>query len=222
MTETLTAIITALVSSITVLASIWYKDYLSKHSHNSKLSIQDKGMFYLEMDKTCNIIRESLNADGSYLAYFHNGGSFSNGISMDKFTVVGEDYNQYIRGLSYKKLYYATMINYISYAYLRLLTNSRYKACTGIPCGDTCGYKNGKDCSFGHDIVADISFKNDLMKRNISSIYMFVIKDPISDKPIGFFALEYIGKYEMTKVDESEIWKHQNKLSKLLNMTVLE
>jgi hypothetical protein len=69
--------------------------------------------------------------------------------------------------------------------------------------------------------MSDLSFKSDLTKRNITSIYMFLIKDPISDKPIGFFGLEYILKFDMPKFNESEIWKHQNKLSKLLNMTVL-
>lgn len=199
--QTISAIFTAILSALTVFISIWYKDHLSKRTKN-KISIEDKSMFYLEMDKTCSLIRKSLNADGAYLAYFHNGGSFANGITMDKFTVVGEDYNEFIRCQSYKKVYYATMINYISYAYHRLLLDNRY-------------YITDVDNS------PDLSFKNDLIKRKVASAYMFVIKDPTNDKPIGFFVIEYISKYEMTKLDEVEIWKHQNSLSKLLNMTVL-
>lgn len=217
-----TAIITAIISSITVFLSIWYTQHLqNKNKKINRISMEDKSMFYLEMDKTCSVIRESLNADGSYLAYFHNGGVFSNGISMDKFTVVGEDYNQYIKLSSYKKAYYATMINYISYAYHRLLNNSRYFACTGLPCGDSCHQMKEGTCNNDQDIVADISFRNDLIKRKVSSIFMYLIKDPVTDKPIGFFALEYISKYTMTELDETRIWKHQNKLSRLLNMTVL-
>jgi len=215
-------IITALISAITVIVSIFFKDYISKRpKKGTVVSIEDRSMFYLEMDKICNVIRESLEADGAYLAYFHNGGVFANGISMDKFTVVGEDYNQYIKLSSYKKAYYATMINYISYVYHRLLTNNRYNACTGLPCGDNCVNLVNGLCPSNQDVVADISFRNDLIKRKVSSIYMYLIKDPVSDKPIGFFALEYISKYIMTEFDESKVWKHQNKLSKLLNMTVL-
>ena len=219
--QPLTAILTVVISSITVILSVWYKDYLSKRPKHIPVSMEDKSMFYLEMDKTCSLIRESLNADGSYLAYFHNGGMFANGIAMDKFTVVGEDYNQYIKTSSYKKMYYATMINYISYAYHRLLTTNRYTACSGLPCGSDCLSDAGKSCVFNLDIVADLSFKNDLLKRKISSVHMFLMKDPVTDKPIGFFTLEYINKYIMTDLDESKIWKYQNKLSNLLNMTVL-
>lgn len=222
MTEAMTALITASISSVTVIVSIWFTDYIKRRPKKGTIiSPEDRSMFYLEMDKTCNLIRESLEADGSYLAYFHNGGFFGNGISMDKFTVVGEDYNQYVKLSSYKKAYSATMINYISYAYHRLLTNNRYYACTGLPCGTECRKENGLECKDKQDVVADLSFRNDLLKRKISSLYMYIIKDPVTDKPIGFFALEYISKYIMTDADESKVWKHQNKLSRLLNMTVL-
>lgn len=203
MNDFVTTITTALLSSTTVLASIWYKNYLdTRYKLKNTISREDKSMFYLEMDKTCNIIRESLKADGSYLAYFHNGGVFTNGIAMDKFTVVGEDYNEFMRCPSYKKIYYSTMINYMSFAYHRLLTTGRY----GV---------------FDINDISDLSFKNDLSKRKINSLYMFLIKDPITDKPVGFFVLEYINTFDLPKFNESEIWKHQNKLSKLLNMTVL-
>lgn len=205
MVDAYTAIITSVLSSVTVLASIWYKDYYIARKLKAKsnaISMQDKSMFYLEMDKTCGVIREALYADGTYLAYFHNGGVFANGIAMDKFTVVGEDYNEKIHCSNYKKTYYATMINYMSYAYHRLLTNNRYY----VPIVAD---------------VSDLSFKDDLSRRKVSSMYMFLIKDPITDKPIGFFAVEYVKPYTFDKINESEIWKHQNKLSRLLNMTVL-
>lgn len=185
------------------MLSIWFKDYIEKKSKlKSAISREDKSLFYLEMDKTCNVIREFLKADGSYLAYFHNGGTFTNGIPMDKFTVVGEDYNEIIHCQSYKKIYYSTMINYFAYAYHRLLTTGRYGA-------------------FNINDVSDLSFRSDMIKRRVNSFYMFLIKDPVSDKPIGFFVLEYTNSFELPKFHESEIWKHQNKLSRLLNMTVL-
>lgn len=192
-------ILPVIVSSITVILAIWYKDKLL--NKRKKLNPEDKSVFYLEMDKICASIRRSLNANGTYLAYFHNGGTFTNGINMDKFTVVGEDYDDQIRSSSYKRTYYATMINYIAYAYHRLLIDNRYY----IPSTES--------------LTVDLSLKADLCKRRIVSSYMFLIKDPVKDTPVGFFVVEYMNHTELS--NESEIWKYQNKLSKLLNMTVL-
>ena len=183
-------VLPVVVSSITVILAIWYKDKLIKKKH--KITIQDKSTFYLEMDKICASIRKSLHANGTYLAYFHNGGTFANGINMDKFTVVGEDYDDHINTNSY----------YMAYAYRRLLIDNRY-------------YINDIN-----DLSIDLSLKADLMKRKVTSTYMFLIKDPLKDTPIGFCVVEFINKVELS--NESEIWKYQNKLYKLLNMTVLE
>lgn len=203
MSTTITAITTAIISAITVIFSIWYKDYLTrKYKDRHTVNTKDKSMFYIEMDKTCSTIRKLVNADGSYLAYFHNGGTFNNGISMDKFTVVGEDYNTALKDSYYKKLYYATMINYMSFTYHKLIIENKYAV----------AFVNN---------LPDLSFKNDLIKRGVKSILLFLIKDPITEKPIGFFALEFVNYVDVSKIEEGDIWKYQNKLSRLLNMTVL-
>lgn len=220
--EAITTIIVAVISSITVLSSMWYKDYLQRrHKQKNTISLEDKSVYYLEMDRVCSRIRLNTKADGAYLAYFHNGGVFSNGISMDKFTVVGEDYNEAVKATTYKKSYNSTMINYMSYAYHRLLTSSRYYACTGLPCGSKCSKELGSECTKEQGIVSDLSFRHDLIRRNISSIHMYLIKDPVSEKPIGFLSLEFIKSNDTKLIDESGVWKYQNRLAKLLNMTVL-
>jgi hypothetical protein len=202
-TEILTAVLAFASALGSTLGSIWLKDYLvHRHVKKNTPTPTDKSMFYLEIDKICNEIRESVKADGAYLAYFHNGGVFANGIAMDKFTVVGEDYNDLLACSNYKRQYTAMMINYITYAYHRLLVSNKY----------------GED---NVDEVSDLTFRNDLKLRYINSVYMFLIKNPITDKPIGFFALEYINPYTMNQSDEVAVWKQQNKLSRLLNMTVL-
>lgn len=219
--DSVTTIITAAISSITVLLSIWYREYLQrKNKQKNTISPSDRSMFYLEMDKVCSSIRISSRASASYIAYFHNGGVFSNGITMDKFTVVGEDYNDQMK-IGYKKIYSGTMINYIAYAYHRLLMNNRYYACTGLPCGSECLKDKGLECKKGNDVVSDLSFRHDLIKRGAAAIRMFLIKDPVSDKPIGFFALEFGESFNFSSLDTSEIWKHETKLARLLNMTVL-
>lgn len=200
----LTGVTVAVISSITVLGAIWYKAHLDNNFKRLRNpSAEDKSMFYLEMDKVCNDIRESVKADGAYLAYFHNGGVFENGITMDKFTVVGEDYNDKVKCLSYKKLYSQTMITFMSYAYHRLVVNNRY-------------------CATTIDDVSDLSLKSDLVRRKVNSLYMYSIKNPVNDKPLGFFAVEYVDIYTMPELQETEVWKQQNKIARLLNMTVLK
>lgn len=197
-------ILTGLLSGGGVVVAAWANTYFTERAKRKRApSIEDKSMCYLEMDKICSSIRTTVKADGSYLAYFHNGGVFSNGISMDKFTVVGEDYNDRIRCLSYKKSYNSTMINYMSYAYHRLLVDNKYLL-------DNV------------DNIPDLSYKSDLSKRKVVSMYMYLIKDPVSDKPIGFFALEYVDSYVLTSIEEMNIWKQQNRISKLLNITVIK
>lgn len=201
--DTVVTIITAIISSITVLSSIWYREYLQKRSkENSAVSAQDKSLFYLEIDKICGTIRNNVSADAVYIAYFHNGGIFSNGVTMDKFTVVGEDYSDKSCILSYKKQYSGMMINYMPYSYHRLLIDNKY--------------------SFNVKFeTTDISFKKDLIRRKMSCVYMFLIKDPVSDKPLGFFAIEF-SKENDHPINESIVWKYQNKLARLLNMTVMD
>lgn len=197
-------ILTGLFSTAGVIASGWAGAYFKRRFTKTHTpSMEDKSMCYLEMDKICSAIRTAVKADGSYLAYFHNGGVFSNGIAMDKFTVVGEDYNARVKCTSYKKTYNSTMINYMPYAYHRLLVDNKYLL------------DNVED-------MPDLSYKSDLNKRKVSSMYMYLIKDSVSDKPIGFFGLEYVDPYVLTSIEEMAIWKQQNRISKLLNITVIK
>jgi len=194
----------ALITAVTTILTIVIKEVIiPRINKKTPIADKDKSMFYLEMDVTCSKMRKELNADGVYIAYFHNGGYFSNGISMDKFTVVGEDYNTLIRNPSYKKSYAQTMISYISYAYHRMLVDNIYCACTL------------KD-------IADISYKNDLQKRGVASTYSFIIRDVNTDKPIGFVSLEFTEEVVLDSIGRNNIWKRRIELSRLLNMTVLD
>ena len=80
--------------------------YLSKEhkSKRSRISKLDKSLYYIEFN-----IRNALKCDGVYIAYFHNGGNFINGISMDKYSVVGEDYSPNLN--SYKAIYKDKLVN---------------------------------------------------------------------------------------------------------------
>ena len=100
-------IIVAIITGCFMLANTYLsKEHKSKRSRISKL---DKSLYYIELDKICFNIRNALKCDGVYIAYFHNGGNFINGISMDKYSVVGEDYSPNLN--SYKAIYKDKLIN---------------------------------------------------------------------------------------------------------------
>ena len=111
-------------------------------------------------------------------------------LSIDKFTVVAEDYDTKVK-TSYTSKYQMINISYITYLYHRLLTDGRFYM----------------DSILESDTI-DSSYKDDLLKRKMSSTYSFLIKDG-NEKPVGFISLEYSKPSEFKKEYESCIWKHQ-------------
>lgn len=95
-----TAIIVAIITSISTIAGIYLKEWLFPKRKEQKLTIE-KSNCYIELDKICASIRDTIHANAVYIAYFHNGGHFINSVEMDKYTVVGEDYDCCV--VSYKK-----------------------------------------------------------------------------------------------------------------------
>lgn len=87
-----TAIIVAIITSISTIAGIYLKEWLFPKRKEQKLTIE-KSNCYIELDKICASIRDTIHANAVYIAYFHNGSHFINGVEMDKYTVVGEDYD---------------------------------------------------------------------------------------------------------------------------------
>ena len=84
-------LIGVIVSSIGV---VFVKEWIAKKRRKVVTNLlTSKAECWMQLDKIASNIRESLNAKGVYIAYFHNGGKFCNGINMDKFTVIAEDYD---------------------------------------------------------------------------------------------------------------------------------
>lgn len=190
--DTIIIIITNLFTLTTIyLREYWIKKQLSK----TILSPIDRSELFIRLTQICGQIRNDLKANGVYIAYFHNGDHFKNGLSIDKFTVVAEDYDNKLKG-SYISKYQMITINYINYLYHRLLTDGR------------CYKENIVELD-----MIDNNYKEDLLKRKIHSSYSFLIKDD-NEKPIGFISLEYISAFEFKREHESYIWKHQLSTSK--------
>lgn len=190
------SVVTIIITNLFTLASIWMKDYwVKKRLSKTTMSPIDRSELFIKLTQICGQIREDLKANGVYIAYFHNGDHFKNGLSIDKFTVVAEDYDTKVK-TSYINKYQMITINYINYLYHRLLTDGRcYKE--DVPNLD----------------MIDTNYKEDLIKRKMLCSYSFLIKDD-NEKPVGFISLEYNTLFQFKKEMESCIWKHQLSTSK--------
>jgi len=185
-----------IVSNLFTLATIYLREYwIKKQLAKTILSPIDRSDLFIKLTQICGQIREDLKANGVYIAYFHNGDHFKNGMSIDKFTVVAEDYDNKIKG-GYIGKYQMITINYINYLYHRLLTDGR------------CYKENVSELD-----MIDSNYKEDLIKRKVYSSYSFLIKDD-DEKPIGFISLEYLKEFDFKREYESYIWKHQLSTSK--------
>jgi len=184
-------ILIILLTQTFTLITLWLKEYYIKKKLTEKsLSPIDRSELYIKLTGICGEIKRDLKANGVYIAYLHNGDFYKNGLCIDKFTVVAEDYDERAN-CSYIAKYQNITINYINYLYHRLLTDNKcYKI--DIP--------NLK--------MIDTSYKNDCLERGINSSYSFLLKDS-EEKPIGFISVEFINKINFTKDMESFIWKHQ-------------
>ena len=184
-------VIMLVIAQIFTLFTIWLREYyIKKRLHSDKYSPVCKSELFIQLTQICGEIKDDLKANGVYIAYFHNGDYYKNGMSIDKFTVVAEDYDERI-GKPYISKYQNINMSYISYLYHRLLTDDRcYKI--DIP----------------NLNMIDSVYKQDCLDRNVKSAYSFLIKDD-KELPIGFISIEYTYEFNFVKEMESFIWKHQ-------------
>ena len=77
-------LIGVIVSSIGV---VFVKEWIAKKRRKVVTNLlASKAECWMQLDKIASNIRESLNAKGVYIAYFHNGGKFCNGINTVSYT----------------------------------------------------------------------------------------------------------------------------------------
>lgn len=193
-----THIIVALISSITTLLTIYLTWRLNNKPKKQKIT-SIKSNCYIELDKICAFVKDNVKAQGVYIAYFHNGGHFINGVDMDKYTVIAEDYESPIT--SYKRNNKDIMVNNFPYLFHDLIVRNRHYI----------------DDIEEHNFQ-DRAYKDELKNRNIKSAYSFIIKDPVKDIPIGFISIEYTEAHGFNQENEKYIWKKQNDIANLLNM----
>lgn len=198
----ITTILTAGITASTTLAAIYLKDYFIPKK-NKQVINADKTDIYIQLDKLAASCRDKLKAQQVYIAYFHNGGHFINGAKMDKYTIVGEDYDMYAR--SVKPTGVNRMVSDMSFNVHNLATRNQYYF-------EITTYKR------------DQCYVEWLRDRKMNAVWNVAIRNNSNDDLIGFISIEYSFNNDVTCEEAKEIiknsdaivWKYSNKAAKLV------
>lgn len=192
-------VIGVIISSVGVVA---LKEWIAKRKCQTHTNLHiNKTECWMQLDKITANIRETLDAKGIYIAYFHNGGKFCNGLNMDKFTVIAEDYDITIKE-SYKRYYANVLTSLIPYTILRLYRDGKYI----LRMSNVTKYHS-------------TTYVNDLKNRGINTTISILIRDLTTDIPIGFLSVEFAEDFEPTQDHMTTLWKNHNRISR--NMTMI-
>lgn len=202
MNDVLIAILNLIGVIVSSIGVVWIKDKLAKRK-NKLISdtYSHKAECWMLLDKIASNIREELKMKGVYIAYFHNGGKFCNGINMDKFTVIAEDYDISITK-SYKASYKNVLTSLIPYTILRLYRDGKYV----FRMSELTKYHSN-------------AYVADLKQRNCKTAISILIKDLKTDIPIGFLSVESEFDFQPTDTIMNILWKNHNRISR--NMTMI-
>ena len=176
---------------------IWFKAYLDRRKKRNLIPMDKKLAFNLESDRLCLRLRKLLMADRVFLANFHNGGQFKSGVSIDKFTVVGEDYTD-DAGISLKRVYDNTLLSYAPFTFHKLLVEGHH-------------YVEDVHC------MHDKAMRKDLMARGVKSLYLFMIKD-LTGEPLGFIEIAFNCQHSIDDAQKISIWSYHNEFLNVIKM----
>ncbi len=202
MTDIFIALLNVLGVIISSVGVVALKEWIAKRKRQAHENLHiNKTECWMQLDKITSNIRETLNAKGIFIAYFHNGGKFCNDLNMDKFTVIAEDYDITIKE-SYKRRYNNVLTSLMPYIILRL-------------------YRDGKYILRMSNVTKYYSttYINDLKDRGINTAVSILIRDLITDMPIGFLSVEFAEDFEPTQDYMTTLWKNHNRISR--NMTMI-
>lgn len=187
------AIVTTVLTGTFRLLELWYNNRLARQKKDNKPKLKDVVKNSLEIDKLLYTIMTDFDADRVLFARFHNGGTFIDGVPIDKFTVTNEVFKGDAESISLL-LQNVVLSNRAAMIYELLF----------------CGSFLRQDLSQYDNNFEKMSYKND-----IKSIYVFLIKD-LDDSPIGFIELSYIKNVKkLSTSDINEIKSTHNQILKL-------
>lgn len=193
-------LIGVIVSSIGV---VFVKEWIAKKRRKVVTNLlTSKAECWMQLDKIASNIREFLNAKGVYIAYFHNGGKFCNGINMDKFTVIAEDYDINITD-PYKNRYKNVLTSIMPYTILRLYRDSKYI------------FRMSALTKYHSNM-----YVGDLRSRGCNTAISILIRDLKTDMPIGFLSAEFELDFEPDAEMMQTFWKNHNRISRNMTMVI--
>lgn len=188
---------------ISSLGLVWFKEWIRKRKAKAAIKIPVlKAECWMQLDKITSDIRERVHAKGVYIAYFHNGGKFCNGVNMDKFTVMAEDYDITIVD-PYKHRYKNVMTSVMPYTILRLYRDGKYI------------FRLSEATEFHSKM-----YISDLKARGIKTTINILIRDLNTDMPIGFLSVEDANDFYPTTDYMTTLWKYHNKISRNMAMVI--
>lgn len=203
MNSILIAILNLIGVIISSIGVIFVKEWIVKRKRKATTDLlTSKAECWMQLDKIASNIREYLKAKGVYIAYFHNGGKFCNGIKMDKFTVIAEDYDISIIN-PYKTRYNNVLTSVIPYTILRLYRDGKYI------------FRMSELTKYHSNM-----YVGDLRARNCNTAISILIRDLKTDMPIGFLSAEFESDFEPNAETMQVFWKNHNRISRNMTMVI--
>lgn len=202
MIETLIALIFVLITIIFVIVgSVLYKLLVKVEKKESmtniKVPIKKASTFDASLKVLLYKLKTSVGATKLIVARFHNGGNFSNGYEMKKFSVTHETPGGTDIPMMDGNI--AVLNSRYSEAMLCLVSTEEYSVA------------DVNDCM-------DDMFKHDMKKNGFSSTYLFLIKQ-IDGTEEGFVGVNFKYPHIMTKEDREKITDFVPDILGVLNMT---
>lgn len=131
-------------------------------------SIKDDAVYNVQIDRLISKLKYDVNADKIFLCRFHNGGRFSNGFTMKKFTMTNETHGGTANPL--RDQWRDVINSHYAEVLMQTLILGMYVASAPDEC-------------------MDLNFRNDMMLRyKFNSVYLFALKQ-FDGKEEGFFGL---------------------------------
>ena len=154
-----------------------------------------------ELNKNLWLLLTELDADRAYICRFHNGGYFSGGIEMKKFSMTNEVFSERVEG-SISAHYKDKYISEYAALFAKLFINENFL------------------CE-NQDEIVDPSTKNLLKKYPQGSFYLYIIKES-SGKPIAYFGIHFNKGRKLTEEEQERNEFFAKSIAPLVRMQNLD
>lgn len=189
-------IVGALTSGLFSIANTWYSNKLKKKGKKrTQEYLYSIAQYNYNLNRTLFCIRNKLNASNIFLARFHNGGQFINGMKIDKFSITNESPSNNTKAL--QKDYENVMFT----RYSKTISNLLYTDKFYIP-----------------DTEKQEGFPLEVNQRGYQSLYLFLIKG-IDQIPAGFVAILFENKTMLESEQKQIVESYHNQILNYVNHT---